>query len=63
MDPTIALNILYIKLTNVQFIFQKLIAIVKTNSSLNDPKQRKRRLALSCSKKTIRITKRNFFKT
>ena len=34
----------------------------KTNNSINDSKLRKRKLALSCSKKTIGITKRNNFK-
>ena len=31
----------------------------KSNNSLNDSKCRKKRLALSCSKKTITFTKRN----
>ena len=41
--------------------FQNTIEIVKINYFFNDFKQR--RLALSCSKKTIYIIKRNNFKT
>ena len=47
----------------VQLIFQKLIQIVKTNNSINKSKRRKRRMALSYSKKTIYIVKRNDIKT
>ena len=46
-----------------QLISQKLIRIVKINNSINDSKQRKRRMTLSCSKKTVYIIKRNNIKT
>ena len=39
------------KKKNVQLIFKKLIQVVKKNNSINDSKQRKSRMALSCSKK------------
>ena len=45
----------------VQLISQKFIR--KPNNSINDNRQRKRRLALSFSKKTIYIIKRNDIKT
>ena len=45
-----------------QLISQKLIQTVK-NNSINDSKWQKRRMALSCSKKTIKIIKRNNIKT
>ena len=35
----------------VQFIFQNLFKLWKTNNSIDDSKWRKRKLALSCSKK------------
>ena len=43
-------------------MFKKLIGIMKINNSLNNPKRRKRRLALSYSKKIISIITRNNFK-
>ena len=55
-NPAIALNIFYIKEKKkkyVQLISQKLIRILKTNSSINDPKRKKRRMELSCSKITV----------
>ena len=61
---TIVFNILYIKeKENVQLIFQKLTGTAKTNNSINDSKGRKRRMALSCSKRILFMTKRNNFKT
>ena len=47
----------------VQVISQKVIGIVKKkNNSINDSKRRKSRMALSCSKKTVYIIKRNNIK-
>ena len=47
----------------VQLIYKKLIRIAKKKITINNPKRRNRRLALSSSKKTICIIKRNNFKT
>ena len=63
-DTRIALNILYTSKKMeafIQLIFQKLIQIVKKKYS-NDSKWRRKRLALSYSKKNICIAKRNIFK-
>ena len=47
----------------VQLIYKKLIRIAKKKITINNSKQRNRRLALSSTKKTICIIKRNNFKT
>ena len=58
------LYILYIKEKEICLAYiQNLIWIVKANNFLNDPKQIKRRLALSRNKKCICITEKNNFKT
>ena len=57
---TIYLNVLYaIKKIYILLMFQTIFKSWKTNYSFNDSKQRK--MALSCSKKTICIIKRNNF--
>ena len=48
------------KKKNILPIFQNIIQIVKTKLFFNDSKQR--RMALSCSKKTISIIKRSNIK-
>ena len=51
-NPTIALNILYTKEKKyAKLISQKLIQIVKKKNLLMIPNEKKRRMALSCSKK------------
>ena len=42
-----------------QLISQKLIRIVKRNDFISDSKQRKKRMALFCKKKTVYIIKKN----
>ena len=56
-NPTVTLNILYIKKKKkyVQLLFQNLIQTVKTNNYLKDPKRGKGKLTLSCSKKIISL--------
>ena len=62
-DWKIALNILYIEEKEISPVF---ISKINSNSQkqfLNDPKRRKRRLALSCGKEPIFIIKRSNIKT
>ena len=58
-NPTIALNILYTKEREILPVYISKHNAWKTNNSINDSKQRKRRMALSCSKKAIYIIKGN----
>ena len=58
-NPAIALNILYIK---EKEICPAYISKYQTNNYLNEPKQRKRRLALFCSKKITCIIPWDNFK-
>ena len=64
--PTIALNTLYTKKRKYfQLISQPITQHVKKNknNSINNSKHRKRRMALSSSKKMISFIKRNNMKT
>ena len=69
-NPTIALHILYFK-ENKYVQLQNFIPVVKTNKSVNDSKQRKRRsrssfrkrMALPCSKKVSTLLQRSNIKT
>ena len=61
-DLTIALDIFLTKHKYIQLVSQKLIQIMK-NNPVNDSKQRKRTIALSYSKKSVYIIKRNNIKT
>ena len=64
-NPIVALNILYIKEKEPcpAYISKINSNCEKLNNSFNDSKPRKRKLALSCSKRTIGIITRNTFKT
>ena len=62
-NSTIAFNVLYIKKMEICPSYISQLGLWKPKNSLNDPKQRKRRLVLSCGKKTICIIKRNNIKT
>ena len=63
-NPTIALNILYIREKEIcpAYISKINSNCKKKNYSINDSKRRKRRTVLSCSKKTVYIIKRNNIK-
>ena len=63
-NPAIALSILYIKEKEIcpSYISKIILNCEKKKNSFNDPKRRRKMLALSCIKKTICITKRNNLK-
>ena len=59
-NPTITLNVLYVKKMNLYSAYISKHNLIH-DYLINDCKQR--RMALSCSKKTISIIKRNNLKT
>ena len=58
-----ALNILILNKNKYVQVMSKINLNCEKKNSIKDSKQRKRRLTLSCSKKTVCTTRRNNFKT